>query len=95
MRLIASLFVVGLIALTAAGQNSGWREFRSDEGRFSVLMPGEPTASVVTVNVGGGDRHSNTVTYSDNDLNEYMVAYSARTGRETHKTSDEQLFDDY
>jgi hypothetical protein len=93
MKLIASVFVLCLMSVYAAAQGSAWKEFHSVDGKFSVEMPGDPEESVVTVNIGSGDRHSNTFTYSDEGLNQFMVAYSDRTSKEPRKSSNEELFD--
>ncbi len=94
MKLIASLFVVVLIVTAAAAQSTDWLEVHSDEGRFTVLMPDKPVEELVTVSKDGtADRHSNTFTCTDNALNQFMVAYSDRTGSEPRRRTNAQLYD--
>lgn len=89
MRSIAGVFLLALLAATSAAQT--WTEFRSADGKFSVSMPGKPTESVITVSLGTGDRTANTFSYHDEDLNEFLVAYSERST--PRKSTDEQIFD--
>lgn len=90
MKFVTSFSLLLLVSVFGAGQSS---QFRSTEGRFSITMPGQPTESVVTVSKGTWENHSNTFTYTDADLNQYMVAYSDRTNAEPRKATNEEVFD--
>jgi hypothetical protein len=76
----------------AQAQKKDWKTFTSPEGRFSVLMPDKPTPSKVGVFTPRGAKESNTFTYSDENLNDYLFAYSRfRDNDERVMDSDELL----
>jgi hypothetical protein len=68
MRLLVLLGTIALLITPATGlgqenarskpptienNSSAWREFSSDKGRFSVLMPGRPTTKRISIPVEG------------------------------------------
>jgi hypothetical protein len=65
MRFLKSIPIVLIVLLctalssTASSRELSWRPFVSEEGRFSVLMPGSPTSSTTTVptEVGNVGQH--------------------------------------
>ncbi len=76
MKLFATAILLLLACAFASAQQKDWKEFTSDEGGFSVLMPDKPTPDKVTVFTPKGLRESHTFSYSDENLNDYLVAYS-------------------
>lgn len=76
MKLFATAVFLLLTFTLASPQQKDWKEFTSDEGGFSVLMPDKPTPDTVTVLTPKGFRESHTFSYSDENLNDYLVAYS-------------------
>jgi hypothetical protein len=70
-----------------------WEEFRSDEGGFSVLMPGTPTPNTVTVALPSGLRQSHTFSATDDEMNTYLVAYSDSPRTKSKDVATGALFD--
>ena len=57
------------------GMPEGWQEFTSSAGKFTVLMPGEPTESESTSQTAIGDLTQHLFQYSK-DGPEFVVAYA-------------------
>jgi len=91
------LVMAGILLVSACSffhaQQSTWKELRSTEGGFSVLMPGTPTPNKVTVNTTSGVEEANMFSLSDDSLNEYIVAYSKYPKTNPKEVSTGKLFD--
>ncbi|HWP60408.1 MAG TPA: hypothetical protein VNL14_21105 [Candidatus Acidoferrales bacterium] len=87
-RLLQCLFVLLLLSC----QWLKWKEFRSDEGGFSVLMPGTPTPQPQRVNSPAGaiDLYMFVVAH---DGAEYMVAYNDYPETMVKGTNPEKVLD--
>src|SRR6476469_2248024 len=90
--------VMAVIILVAAcsfsnAQQTAWTAFSSDEGGFSVLMPGVPNPNKLTVNTTSGVAEANMFSLSDESLNEYIVAYSKYPKTDSKEVSTGKLFD--
>ena len=93
MKLVlAAIFLVSACSFLHA-QQSTWKELRSTEGGFSVLMPGTPIPNKVTVNTTSGVEEANMFSLSDESLNEYIVAYSKYPKTNRTEVSTGKLFD--
>jgi hypothetical protein len=92
MKLVIAVILMSVCSLLNAKQLN-WQEFRSNEGGFSVLMPGVPTPSKVTVNTASGVKEANTFTLNDKNLDEYIVAYSKYAETNSKEVSTDKLFD--
>jgi len=57
-RWMSGFFLVLLAATPFAGQTDEWQRYRSTDGNFTALFPGEPSD---TVNPVGGDLKSHTL----------------------------------
>jgi hypothetical protein len=65
-----------LIAITLSGcQTAGWKEFRSAEGSFSVLMPGIPEEQAQTIDTLAGAVDAHLFVLAAEDA-AYLVSYS-------------------
>ena len=95
MRLLATaallLLTYSFTALSVRAQH--WEEFISAEGGFSVLMPEKPNSSTVNVDTPKGPRESHSFSYSDNNLTDYLVAYSKFREAKTREVDYDELFD--
>ncbi len=73
---IIAFLVLSAVILSACGQSTAdWREYTNEEGKFSVLLPGEPkeeTSSIET-DTGTIQIHLFGVPIGDTD---YIVAYT-------------------
>lgn len=94
MKLVMAVILLLLTFSFADAQQSIWKEFRSAKGRFSVLLPGAPASNIFFVDTDAGPRQSNTFSYSDTNLNEYIIAYSEYQESKAEKSSNEKLFDE-
>jgi len=59
----------------STGMPEGWQTFTSSEGKFTVVMPGEPTASDSTSQTAVGELTQHLFQY-DKDGPEFVVAYA-------------------
>ena len=90
--ILAAIFLVSACSFLNA-QQPVWKELRSTEGGFSVLMPGTPIPNKVTVNTTSGVEEANMFSLSDESLNEYIVAYSKYQKTNPKEVSTGKLFD--
>ncbi len=69
------VLVVGALLAGCGGGEAAWTEFKSEEGGFSILMPGTPTEETQTqeTELGGIDVHM--FTYEEDDV-AYMIGYN-------------------
>lgn len=77
---IIAIIVGGiLLILTVLGtlvpEESSWEEYASTEGRFSVLLPGNPSEKVETMNTAAGPIDLHLFSVHGNDF-EYSLAYN-------------------
>ena len=72
---------------------SSLKEFTSEEGRFSALMPGEPTTSVVFTETREGRLATHTVSATDESLNQYLVSWTEYGVRSVEREATEMTFD--
>jgi hypothetical protein len=93
MRLVMSVILLMAACSFLNAQPAVWTEFRSNEGGFSVLMPGEPTPNKVTVNTASGVKEADMFTLNEGELNEYIIAYSKYSGPDSRSRSTDKLFD--
>lgn len=93
MKLVAAVALLVSACSFLNAQEPTWKEFRSNEGGFSVLMPGTPTPNKVTVNTTSGVEEANMFSLSDESLNEYIVAYSKYPKTDSKEVSTGKLFD--
>jgi|SRR5687767_6643254 len=94
MKLVMAVTLLLSACSFLNAQEPTWKEFRSNEGGFSVLMPGAPTPNKVTVNTTSGVKEADTFTLNEGELNEYMIAYSKYPKTDSKKVSTDKLFDD-
>lgn len=74
MKRTRSVFVFLLVFLVGC-QQATWEEFRSSEGKFSVLMPGRPTKQIRSVKTPSGALDAHMFLVEQGNV-AYMVAYS-------------------
>jgi len=92
MRLVMSVIILVAACSFLNAQPAVWTEFRSNEGGFSVLMPGQPTPNKVTVNTASGVKEADMFTLNEGDLNEYIIAYSKYSTTDSKSRSTDKLF---
>jgi len=92
MKLLATAVLL-LLAYSFVPAQKHWEEFVSAEGGFSVLMPEQPTPSSVNVDTSKGTKESRTFSYSDQDLTDYLVAYSKYREERSKDVDYDELFD--
>lgn len=69
-------FLAAIILLVACGsKKTGWQELKSKEGRFAVMMPGDPDYIVDTVNTAAGQVAYPSYVVNAED-NYYLIGYS-------------------
>ena len=93
MKLVAAVALLVSACSFLNAQEPTWKEFRSNEGGFSVLMPGTPTPNKVTVNTTSGVEEANMFSLSEESLDEYIVAYSKYPKTDSKEVSTGKLFD--
>ena len=93
MKLVAAVALLVSACSFLNAQEPTWKEFRSNEGGFSVLMPGTPTPNKVTVNTTSGVEEANMFSLSDESLDEYIIAYSKYPKTDSKEVSTGKLFD--
>ena len=93
MKLVMAVILLASACSFLHAQQSTWKELRSTEGGFSVLMPGTPIPNKVTVNTTSGVEEANMFSLSDDSLNEYIVAYSKYPKTDPKEVSTGKLFD--
>ena len=93
MKLVVAVALLVSACSFLNAQEPTWKEFRSNEGGFSVLMPGTPTPNKVTVNTTSGVEEANMFSLSDESLDEYIVAYSKYPKTDSKEVSTGKLFD--
>src|SRR6185436_7386106 len=93
MKLVMAVVLLVSACSFLNAQEPTWKEFRSNEGGFSVLMPGTPSPNKVTVNTASGAAEANMFSLSDESLNEYIVAYSKYPKTDSKEVSTGKLFD--
>ena|SRR5687767_3421006 len=94
MKLVMAAILVMSACSFLNAQQPAWKEFRSTEGGFSVLMPDVPAPNKVTVNTASGVKEANTFWLNDKNSNEYIVAYSKYQKTNSKEVSTDKLFDD-
>jgi hypothetical protein len=94
MKLVMAVTLLVSACSFSNAQEPTWKEFRSNEGGFSVLMPGTPTPNKVSVNTASGVKEAYTFTLNEGELNEYIIAYSKYAETDSKKVSTDVLFDD-
>src|SRR3954469_20477174 len=88
-----SLALAALSMLLLVGCNKAeWKEFHSNAGRFTVLMPGEPTedSSRVTTGIGPIDVH---MFHHDEIFLSFLVGYSDLPDRPEMTYNTDKMFD--
>ncbi len=70
-----------------------WHEFTSPEGGFSVLMPEKPTPGTHGVETSKGRKESHTFSYSDEEMTDYLVAYSRYREAKDKEIDYDRVFD--
>ena len=93
MKLVAAVALLVSACSFLNAQEPTWKEFRSNEGGFSVLMPGTPTPNKVSVNTTSGVEEANMFSLSDESLSEYIVAYSKYPKTDSKVVTTGKLFD--
>ena len=93
MRLVMAVIILVAACSFSNAQQTAWTAFSSDEGGFSVLMPGVPNPNKLTVNTTSGVAEANMFSLSDESLNEYIVAYSKYPKTDSREVSTRKLFD--
>jgi hypothetical protein len=69
------VLVVGALLAGCGGGEAAWAEFKSEEGGFSILMPGKPTEETQTQATELGNIDVYSYTYEEEDV-AYMVGYN-------------------
>jgi hypothetical protein len=73
---------------------SALKQFTSEEGSFSALMPGEPKTSVVfTEKREGGRLATHIVSASDEEMNEYLVSWTEYEAQSLEQKASNLTFD--
>src|SRR5262245_15985519 len=93
MRLVVSVILLMAACSFLNAQQTAWTEFRSNEGGFSVLMPGVPAPNKVTINTALGVKETDMFTLNEGQFNEYIVAYSKYSETDHKRRSTDKLFD--
>ncbi|HEU4479600.1 MAG TPA: hypothetical protein VFR80_13870 [Pyrinomonadaceae bacterium] len=93
MKLVMAVTLLVSACSFINAQEPTWKEFRSNEGGFSILMPGTPIPNKVTVNTTSGVEEANMFSLSDESLDEYIVAYSKYMKTDSKEVSTGKLFD--
>jgi hypothetical protein len=76
---------------TRAAQALQWKEYRSAEGRFTVLLPGQPALDVKSTETDLGPIKMHTFMCTTDNLYCGVVYYDVPTG--VHKSTDQLLED--
>src|SRR5262245_19463183 len=63
------------VAASAKQATAGWQEYKSAQGKYSVLMPGTPTETKRTPNTEAGPLDA-YITYWSDDITAYVVMFS-------------------
>ena len=92
MKLIMAAILLMSACSFLNAQQPVWKELRSTEGGFSVLVPGTPTPNQVSVNTASGVKEAYIFSSKDENLNEYLVACSY-TEKNSREVSTDKLFD--
>jgi hypothetical protein len=75
-RASAALLVLLIAALPFALQaQTGWIKYNSPEGRYSVLLPGEPKLSTQEATTATGEKFTQYMAASEDSNALYMVGY--------------------
>jgi hypothetical protein len=90
--------ILTLICLTGtfsnATQDVSWKELTSDEGRFTVSLPGElQQTRVMVTNTRKGTYYTHLISSTDEGLNQYTVAWTDRQKESIEQGATEQTFD--
>ncbi len=94
--LLTFSFVPAFINAQNAREKSGdetWQEFTSPEGGFSVLMPEKPTPGTHGVETSKGRKESHSFSYSDEEMTDYLVAYSRYREAKDRELDYDKVFD--
>lgn len=76
MRTLFLALALVSCAWTVASAQGAWREFSSDEGLFSALMPGEPQTTDFYTQTRKGVLRTRMTSALDDGLNEYSVSWT-------------------
>jgi len=93
-RIAAAVAVLAISALapaSGAAQARQWKEYRSAEGGFTVLLPGQPALDTKSTNTDLGPIVMHTFMCSTDNLYCSVVYYDVPPG--VHKSSDQLLED--
>ena len=94
MKVVMAFFLLLSACSFLAAQQPVWKELKSTEGGFSVLMPETPAPNKVTVETASGVKEAYMFTARDLFMREYMAAYSKYPGPNLKKISTVKLFDE-
>jgi hypothetical protein len=82
---------MGMLISTAHSQTEDWQDFRSLEGKFSILFPGEPQLKVDTISTAVGPLAYHTYLYQTQDTTAdnlvYLLSYCEYPEGTFHKDS--------
>jgi len=92
MKLVMAVIILAAACVFTNAQQTAWTAFSSDEGGFSVLMPGVPSPNKLTVNTASGVKEADMFTLNEGDLNEYIIAYSKYSKTDSKSRSTDKLF---
>jgi len=87
---LAVLAISALVPVTGSAQ-AQWKEFRSAEGHFAVLLPGQPAVDAKQTDTEAGPIQMHTFMCTTNDLYCSVVYYDVPAG--VRKTTDQLLED--
>ena len=93
MKLVMAVILLMSACVLLSAQQSTWKEVRSTEGGFSVLMPGVPAPNKVSLSTASGLKEAYMFTSKDEKFDEYLVAYSYYTEKNSGEASTDKLFD--
>src|SRR5437868_1739863 len=90
-RLFAAALVVSLLMMIGCNK-AEWKEFHSNPGRFTVMMPGDPSedSSTVQTAIGPIDVH---MFHHDEIFLSFMVGYSDLPNGPNMVFNTEKMFD--
>ncbi|HEX5706038.1 MAG TPA: hypothetical protein VFX96_02000 [Pyrinomonadaceae bacterium] len=93
MKSLALTLLLAVSAQPRPAPEAAWREFTSNEGGFTVSLPGEPQARTVVTYTRSGPLYTNTVSSNDDDLNNFSVSWTSYEDDRLARRPVEKLFD--
>jgi hypothetical protein len=88
---LAVLTITALAPASGAAQARQWKEFRSVEGHFAVLLPGEPSLNTKSTDTDIGPIEMHMFSCTTDDLYCSVTYYDVPAG--VHKSADQLLED--